>query len=268
VAHAPDLYLNERARRIAPVRMTGNYGGEVLRQVRAFKAVSPMQGLFSAQLAPHICNAHETYEGLLRSHPLSFAAFEQAPWHHYGLLALEQTQVSVRSPFLDNDLVRTAFRAPLAASRGDAISLRLIADGDATLLRIPTDRGLAGNRGTLAGALSRGWMRLSSRAEYAYGDGMPPWLARTDRILAPLRLERAFLGRHKFAHFRIWYRDALAGYVRDVLLDARSLARAYLEPRAVRRVVAEHTSGRGNHTAALHRLLTLELVHRLLIDRG
>ena len=31
VAHAPDLYVNERAREIAPVRMTGNYGGEVLR---------------------------------------------------------------------------------------------------------------------------------------------------------------------------------------------------------------------------------------------
>src|SRR5258708_37938524 len=37
VNRSPDLYLNERAREIAPVRMTGNYGGEVLRRIRAFK---------------------------------------------------------------------------------------------------------------------------------------------------------------------------------------------------------------------------------------
>lgn len=46
VSRAPDLYLNERAREIAPVRMTGNYGGEVLRGVRAFKPAEPVAGLF------------------------------------------------------------------------------------------------------------------------------------------------------------------------------------------------------------------------------
>ena len=35
------LYVNERARKIARWRMTGNYGGEVLRRVRAFKPVEP-----------------------------------------------------------------------------------------------------------------------------------------------------------------------------------------------------------------------------------
>ena len=39
VSRSPDLYVNEAARQIAPVRMTGNYGGEVLRRVRAFKPV-------------------------------------------------------------------------------------------------------------------------------------------------------------------------------------------------------------------------------------
>ena len=46
VNRSPDLYVNERARKIAPVRMTGNYGGEVLRRVRAFKPVEPTPGLF------------------------------------------------------------------------------------------------------------------------------------------------------------------------------------------------------------------------------
>ena len=31
-------------------------------------------------------------------HPITFVAFRQSPWHHYGVLGLEQTQVAVRSP--------------------------------------------------------------------------------------------------------------------------------------------------------------------------
>ena len=45
VNHAPDLYVNERAAKIAPVRMTGNYGGEVLRRIRAFSPLDPAPGL-------------------------------------------------------------------------------------------------------------------------------------------------------------------------------------------------------------------------------
>ena len=38
VNRAPDLYLSEKAREIAPVRMTGLYGDEIQRpQIRAFK---------------------------------------------------------------------------------------------------------------------------------------------------------------------------------------------------------------------------------------
>ncbi len=113
VNHSADLYVNERAARIAPVRMTGNYGGGVLRRVRAFKPVQPPSDLFCPEFLPQIETANKTYDGLLRGHPLSFAVFRQAPWHHYGLLALEQTQLSLRSPFLDNDFVRTVFRAPV-----------------------------------------------------------------------------------------------------------------------------------------------------------
>src|SRR5438552_1922825 len=105
VSRSPDLYVNEQAAKIAPVRMTGNYGGEVLRRVRAFKPEAPMPELFEAELLSQVRVAKQTYGGLAQGHPLSFAVFRQAPWHHYGLLALEQTQLSLRSPYLDNDLI-------------------------------------------------------------------------------------------------------------------------------------------------------------------
>jgi asparagine synthase (glutamine-hydrolysing) len=266
MSRAPDLYLNERAREIAPVRMTGNYGGEVLRRVRTFKPVEPLPGLFRPEILSYVNQAGETYARLIQVHPVSFAVFKQSPWNHYGILALEQTQLSLRSPFLDNDLVRTVFRAPESALSSNEVSLRLIADGNKELLRISTDRGLAGGRGRFSGAASRGFLEFLFKAEYAYDVGMPQWVARIDHVFSGLRLERLFLGRHKVFHFRIWYRDVLAGYVQEMLLDPRSLGRPYIGRKRLEEVVRSHLKGDRNYTTEIHKVLTLELLHRLFLD--
>ena len=95
---------------------------------------------------------------------------------------------------------------------------------------------------------------------------MPQWAARTNHLLSPFRLERLFRGRHKFAHFRTWYRDVLSGYVKEILLDPRTLSRPYLERKGVEFVVNEHLKGSGNYTSEIHQMLTLELLHRLFLD--
>jgi asparagine synthase (glutamine-hydrolysing) len=84
--------------------------------------------------------------------------------------------------------------------------------------------------------------------------------------VAPLHIERAFLGRHKPFHFRIWYRDALAGYVQEMLLDERALTRPHVDRKGLEKVVRTHLQGDGNYTNDIHRLLTVELVYRLFID--
>ena len=95
---------------------------------------------------------------------------------------------------------------------------------------------------------------------------MPQWVTQTDNAMRGLHLERLFLGRHKFYHFRIWYRDALSNYIREMLLDPRSLSRPYLERQAAEELVIAHTSGKRNYTTEIHKLLTLEHLHRLFID--
>ena len=266
VGRAPDLYLNVLAREIAPIRMTGNYGGEILRRVRTFKPEEPMAGLFSEEFLGHIRQAKETYSGVMQGHPVSLAAFKQAPWHQRAILSLEQTQLSMRSPFLDNDFLRTVFRAPESALVGNEVCMRLIADGNKTLLRVPTDRGLVGERRPFSQALSQGFLEFLFKAEYAYDSGMPQWVAQTDYFLSPLHLERLFLGRHKPFHFRVWYRDQLAEYVREVLLDPRSLSRPYIERKQLEAVVQGHLKGNRNYTTEIHKLLTLEQLHRLFVD--
>ena len=271
VSRSPDLYLNEIVAGIAPVRMTGNYGSEILRRLRAFKPADPAPGLFQPELLSSVSQARKTYNAICQGHAVSFTAFKQAPWYQYGLLSLEQTQLNVRSPFLDNDIVRTAFCAPrsefmksnIFEDSGDCS--RLIADGNAELQSIPTDRGLGGATGWTT-PLLRGYLEFTFKAEYAYDYGMPQWLARTDHRLSWFHLERQFLGRHKFCHFRLWYRDALAGYVKDILLDPRSLSRPYIQRKVVEEMVFRHTKGDRNYTTEITRLLTLELQHRLLLD--
>jgi asparagine synthase (glutamine-hydrolysing) len=251
--------------------MTGNYGSEILRRLRAFKPVDPAPGLFQPEFLSRVSQARNTYNAVCQGHAVSFTAFKQAPWYQYGLLSLEQTQLSVRSPFLDNDLVRTAFRAPqsdilksnLFEDSGDCS--RLIADGNPRLQGIPTDRGLGGSGGWTT-PLLRSYLEFTFKAEYAYDYGMPQWLARADHCLSSLHLERIFLGRHKFCHFRLWYRDALAGYVKDILLDPRSLSRPYVQRQTMEAMVLHHTRGERNYTTEITRLLTLELQHRLFLD--
>jgi asparagine synthase (glutamine-hydrolysing) len=266
VSHAPDLYVNEQAAKIAPIRMTGNYGGEVLRRVRAFKPTEPSSGLFRPEFLSHVRTARETYAGLLQCHPLSFAVFRQAPWHHYGLLALEQTQLSLRSPYLDNDFVRTVFRAPQAVLSNNDICLRLIADGNPALRMIRTDRGLNGTSKSLLSSANRGLLEFLFKAEYAYDYGMPQWVAQIDHLFSPLHLERIFLGRHKFYHFRVWYRDALSKYIKEMLLDPRTLSRPYLQRKGLETIVLGHLKGNRNYTTEIHKVLTLELLHRLFLD--
>lgn len=265
VNHAADLYVNQHAAQIAPVRMTGNYGGEVLRRVRAFKPMTPAAGLFAGDLLPEIEEARRTYARSTDCHPLSFAVFRQAPWHHYGLLSLEQTQLSLRSPFLDNDFVRTVFRAPQAACKNNAVSLRLIAEGDADLARMRTDRGVTGS-GDIRERIIRGFMDFTFKTEYAYDYGMPQWMARIDHVLSGCHLEKLFLGRHKFYHYRVWYRGALSAYVREMLLDSRTLSRSYLERRTVESIVHGHLETGRNYTTEIHKLLTLELISRSFLD--
>lgn len=266
VVHSPDLYVNERAASIAPARMTGNYGGEVLRRVRAFKPVDPMPGLFRTDIQPYLQDAKEAYRRLLDCHPLSFAVFRQAPWHHYSLLCLEESQITLRSPYVDNEFVKTVFRAPQSTLVNNDISLRLIQDGSTSLRAIRTDRGYGGSLYRPAALLLENYLEFTFKAEYAYDYGMPQAVAKIDHALSALHLERMFLGRHKFYHFRVWYRDALRNYIQEVLLDPLALSRPYVNRKEVEAMVRGHLAGNRNYTVPIHTLLSLELLHRKLID--
>jgi asparagine synthase (glutamine-hydrolysing) len=266
VGLSPDLYLYERAREIAPVRITGNLGGEVLRQVVTFRSADLRVPVFSPGVLEYVAAAHRTYARTRAIHPVSFAVFRQAPWLHNRVFSIEQTQLTPRTPFLDNDLVGTVYRAPVKLRSSTDVCIRLIRDGNPALSRFPSDRGVGSQAQSIAAWASQFLLTCQFKAEYACDYGMPQWLARIDHYLSSPGLERLFLGRHKLYHFRVWYRDVFAGYLKDILLDHLALSRPYIDQKHMEIVVSHHTRGIANYTTQIHTLLTLELLHRLLID--
>jgi len=231
--------LARRRAAVAPIKIVGTYGSEIIRQAVMFKPVLPMAGLFRREFVTYVQQAWPVYSKLLREHPVTFAAFRQSPWQHFGVLALGEYSTRSAVALPDNDFVRTVFRAPRTEckSNGDShsrrqindVRLRLIRDGNPALARLLTDRGVGrGFSALILGSL----LEFTFKAEYAYDYGMPQWLSRTDHLFSAFHFERLFLGRHKLFHFRIWYRDALSPYVREMLLDDRTLSRPYIERRA------------------------------------
>jgi asparagine synthase (glutamine-hydrolysing) len=138
VTGAVELYVNRKARETAPVRLTGNYGSEILRSNVAFRPGKLDRTLFTPEFNRLLDDAAETYRLEANVPRLSFIAFKQVPWHHYGRFSIEQSQLTPRSPFLDNDLVRLAYRVPTETATSPQRLLALISSGNAKLDRVRT----------------------------------------------------------------------------------------------------------------------------------
>ena len=233
-----------------------------------FKPDSLAKGLLSPEIQRFVSKAASTYTEELNCNRLSFTAFKQTPWHMNSKFALERSQITLRLPYCDNDLVRLSYQSPPNSAEANEMALRLVAEGNPALAHIGTDRAvnLQSIRGI--GAARHLIQEFTFKAEYAYDMGMPQWLARADHTLALLRLENLFLGRHKFHHFRVYYREELAQFLQDVFLDPRTLGRPYLHAASLEAMVRGHIGGYRNYTLEIHRLLSIELMQRQLLEQN
>lgn len=266
VSGASEIYVNKLARDIAPIRMTGNFGGEVLRSIRHLNATPPMQNLFHHdfnQYTQRVKNTLDKYD----KEPLSFILFNDSPWHNNNRLVSEQSQLTLRTPYMDNDLVALMYRMQCDIRNDKEMSLRLIRDGKPSLGKIVTDKGLCVDALFPLSIITHVFYEFLAKAEYAYDYGMPQWIARLDYLFRYMHFEKLFIGRHKFNHFRLWYRDDLADYVKSILLDERTLSRPYLNRKCLENVVQGHTKGHQNYTTEITQMLTVELIQRLLIEQ-
>ena len=132
--------------------------------------------------------------------------------------------------------------------------------------KIGTDRGIAFRAVPGVTRALHWYQEFTFKAEYAYDYRMPQWLARLDHAFAPLHLERLFLGRHKFHHFRVWYRDELSQWLKEMLLDSAARSRPYLRANSLEEILKAHSKGYRNYAFEIHKILTLEFIQRKLIE--
>lgn len=261
VAH--EIPLSEQARAIAPVRMTGNFGSEVLRSMSTFKPVGMDFGLVDpawngalAQAAQRV--AHDP------AHPVTHAAFEEIPWHLSGSLQAGRSQLTVRTPFLDNEIVALAYRAPAHLRHSAHASLRLIHEHAPALAQIATDRGIAWQKPAWRSLPMRLFCAVTFKLDYWHKEGLPTALSHTDPLFSLLDAA-GLLGLHKFLPYRRWFRHELAPYLAEVVNDSRTRNMPFWNKRFLDTVVDDHVKGRANRLRELHAILTLEAVDRLLI---
>jgi asparagine synthase (glutamine-hydrolysing) len=264
---AAELYLNALARSEAPVRITGNYGGELLRGVRSSNKYSTPRGNFlRPEVLRYLEEVAETCHTIGHLKRLSSTLFHQIPSQGYGRYAIERSQVALRSPFLDNSLVKLLYQAPAHFTSRNEPSVEVIAQYRPDLLEIPTDRGLLGSGNWVTRTSQWLYREALFKAEYRTGHGAPDWLAKFTRFSPLSQVEGYFVARHKFQHFRSWLQKELAPYVWEVLFeDSEVDLDQYLNGSRVKEMVRDHVRGRANYTHEVDKILTIALTQKLLL---
>jgi asparagine synthase (glutamine-hydrolysing) len=257
--------LTRLAARLAPVRLTGNFGSEVLRSASTFKELNLARHLLSPTVTGLVDAVQVPLAG---HHPVTHAAFMEVPWHLFGILAAARSELTVRTPFLDNELVELAFKAPEEARRSPSAALRLIHSMNERLASIPTDRGrTATGNGTLRELARRLYCGVTFKFDYWHTEGIPTWLSPVAPLLEVLA-HLGLLGQHKFLPYRSWFQNEVRTYLQEVLTDPRTRRSPFWNADGLTRLASDHASGRRNCVREIHAVLTLDAVERMLLRQS
>ena len=262
---AHEIYFNEKARHLATVRLTGNYGSEVLRGVSTFKPVRLSRDLFNPDFNGALDSAASSLpKGTV--HPVTFAAFREIPLNLFGSLAAARSEVTFRTPYLDNEIVALAYQAPSALRKSPVSAWRVINTSNALLSQIPTDRRSSPDSSLLAAVARRFFSEVTFKLDYLNNEGWPNRLSSFESVFAAVTSTLNVIGLHKYLHYRKWFRRELAEYLRAVINNSTTRQCPFWNNDFLRRMVNEHINGRKNYIREINAVLTLEAVQRLLIN--
>jgi asparagine synthase (glutamine-hydrolysing) len=259
---AHEIYLTQLARHLSPIRLTGVFGGEVLRGVPTLKPLGLASPLVDQALREPIAALERNWITSKR-HPITSAAFAETPWNLFGNVAACRSQVTFRTPYLDNQVVALAFQCPPLLRRSARLAVKLLEETDSSLAQLPTDLGYLNGSESLRHTLLRLWRKTTFKLDYLSNEGLPDQLSRLDPVLDRFNSCGGILGHHKYLRYRRWFRRELAGYARDMVAAGRELP--FLQRRFVDQLASSHVDGHRNYVSEIGAVLTLEAVDRLLV---
>lgn len=158
-------------------------------------------------------------------------------------LAMFNSLVETRLPYLDPDLVAAILAAPPTLKLGDIIQAHILRKHRPAFLDV-----VNANTGARLGA------------------------SRAARTLAKVRMKvlgkLGVPGHQPYERLGLWLRRELAPLVRRRLLDDRFLGRGLFDPDAVRGLVEDHLAARANHTYLVLAMLIFEAGRRQPVAAG
>jgi asparagine synthase (glutamine-hydrolysing) len=258
-----EIYLSKRARQLAPVRLTGVFGSEVLRGTSTFTPLSLAAGLLDTGTMQSVRNVVDQFP--TGSDPVKFAAFKEVPWSIFGSLSACRSQVTFRTPYLDNSIVRLAFQLPVQLRGSSAPALQLIERADPVLARIPSDMGHL-TEGLLSSRLKRFYSKATFKLDYFSNDGMPDWLSFVDPLVDRMTAQGMLVGLHKYLRYRRWFRNELADYISGALSNACSRQAPFWNRQFLSSLAERHIQGRANLVSEINAVLTLDSIDRQLLS--
>ena len=168
---------------------------------------------------------------------------------------LTRSQLESNAPFYDNDFIEFVYSLPAEIRQGHRLHWLLLTRRYPELAAIPWHfTGLPVRVSTPA-------VRLAARARFRLRRETNKILLRATSGHVSLKNPR------DFADHAHWWRTVLRDWALDLILSPRTLDRGYVNPDAVRSLVAQHMNGTRDHTTRLGVLVTFELWNRMFVDQ-
>ncbi|HTV40883.1 MAG TPA: asparagine synthase-related protein [Candidatus Sulfotelmatobacter sp.] len=262
ITGAHEIYLSRQARQLSPIRLTGIFGGEILRSVSMFKPLHLSPDLLQPEMLP-LKDAHERLRKQ-NEHPVTFAAFKEMPWNRFGTVSACCSQLCLRTPYMDNELVALAYRTPVSLRKSSDSAVTFIRNNNKAVANIPTDMGYLGSASRPASAFNKMAAKVLFRFDYHYNHGLPAKYSLLEPVFRPVAACMQHFGSHRYLRYHNWFRNELASYVKESLTDAQTLQSPFWNAKFLKGLAEEHISGRKNYEHEINAVITLAAVERLL----
>ena len=262
---AHDVFLNEIAREIAPIRLTGKFGSEIVRVRRLVPSRTYQPGLLQDDLRTLVEQLPTFANTNPQGHALTRVVTEEIPWHEHARVAVEQSQLVLRTPYMDNELVKLMYQAPLGSRTAGDLQERYVRERAPEFARDITNMGRFSSSNPLVTKFFYYLFRAYFKVEYVYLHVTPHWLTWFDRKLEYLHLERLLSGRQKWEAYRIWIKTAFAPFLRETLCDPQADYTHFFDYQTVRTMVERHIAGTHNYLEEINKALTVQLISSSLL---
>jgi asparagine synthase (glutamine-hydrolysing) len=258
-----EIFLNNIVKRSLPIRVTGKYGTQLLSGFSALKKRKLKSRIFSESFLSELQDIDQS-RYLVDS---SASMIDEIRWLWGGYLSIETSQLVVRTPYTDKDLVEFILKVPHEYFVNSDLQKYIIAKNSPKLAMIPSDKGQFIAESAILKKLNQRMVYLLMKMDKAYNwHAMPHLLTRLEPLWGQSWLQHMILGHNQFINYRLWLRNELQEFAKEILMDESTLSRPYFDRKFLMQMVRDHFNGRANYTNEIGAILSFEIWHRLFVD--